>query len=260
MSDAAATCLNCGYSLPDGLFCPQCGQKRPHRLTPGHVAHEILHVFTHADNTIIGFVPQILLRPGYVVADYLAGRRKRYFNPFQFLLLVVGLAAAAALLLNYYDGTGAEMRQRFTGRMPAENLERMVAYFHYVGKYYNIWWLLLLLPTYALLTWLVYRNQGWNYAEAFFVHVIIGSVFHLLLAVVLLGLWALHTRALASSNIASSLQVAIITIYLVLVGRQALGLAWGGAVWRSLLVVALGVAVSIGLNYLAFRWYVFWAV
>ncbi|WP_165903931.1 DUF3667 domain-containing protein [Hymenobacter gummosus] len=63
--------------------------------------HELVHVFTHADKSIFGFVGQVLLRPARVVADYLAGRRKRYFNPFQFLLLIVGLATLLAVKLHY---------------------------------------------------------------------------------------------------------------------------------------------------------------
>ncbi|MBC6697932.1 DUF3667 domain-containing protein [Hymenobacter puniceus] len=217
----------------------------------------MLHVFTHTDTSIIGYAPQIVLQPGRVVADYLAGRRKRYFNPFQFLLLVVGLAAAAALLLHYYEDTGAEIQQRYASRIPAAYVARMGEYFHYVGKYYNLWWLLLMLPTYALITWLVYRRQGLNYAESFFVHVVVGSVFHLLVACVMLVLWALHIRAVASSNIASSMQVGTITLYLILIGRQAFQLTWAGAIWRALLVVAIGAAASVGYNYVAFQWYVF---
>jgi hypothetical protein len=257
MSDTAAFCLNCNHPLPSGSFCPQCGQRHPHRLTVGHVAHELFHVFTHADNTLVGYVPQLLFQPGRLVADYLAGRRKRYFNPFQFLLLVVGLATAAAALLHYYEATGAEMQRRFMGQMPAEQLARMVNYFNYLGKYYNVWWLLLALPMYSLFTWLVYRNRGLNYAESFFVHVIIGSAFNLYLALIWLGLWAIHYKVLATNSVAPAVQVLVILIYLVLIGRNGLSLNWPSATWRALLTVLLSVAGSYLLNMVVFRWYVF---
>jgi hypothetical protein len=205
----------------------------------------------------VGYIPQLLLYPGRVVADYLAGRRKRYFNPFQFMLLVVALATAAAALLNYYEATGAEMQRRYAGRMPAEEMARMVKYFHYVGKYYNLWWLLLALPMYALFTWLIYRKRGLNYAESFFVQVIIGSAFNFYLALILFGLWVVHFKTLASSNVASGLQIGIILLYLILVGRQGLGLTWAGASWRAFLTVLLSAAGSYALNSLIFRWYVF---
>ena len=254
---ATAACLNCNHQLPSGAFCPNCGQKHPHRLTVGHVAHEIFHVFTHADNTIIGYIPRLLLQPGRVVADYLAGRRKRYFNPFQFLLIIIGLATAATAILHYYEATGLEMQARYANRMPAENMARMVRYFKYVGKYYNLWWLLLALPLYAFFTWLIYRKRGLNYAESFFVNVIIGSAFNVYLTLFMLSMWALSFKASASNNLASGLQVVVILLYLILIGRQGLGLTWTGAGWRALVTVLLNVAGSLALNALAFRWYVF---
>jgi hypothetical protein len=222
------------------------------------VAHEIFHVFTHADNTIVGYIPQLLLHPGQVVADYLAGRRKRYFNPFQFLLLVIGLTTLVAAALQYYEATGIEIQRRLAGRMAPAQLARMVQYFHYLGKYYNLWWLLLALPMYSLFTWLVYRSRDINYAESFFIHVIIGSASNLYSAAVLFVMWAMHLKASASNNIASSLQIFVGLVYLILVGKHALKLSWAGASWRALLVVLLSMAGSYAINSLAFRWYVFW--
>jgi hypothetical protein len=51
----------------------------------------------------------VLLRPGQLVADYLAGRRKRHFNPFQFLLLAVGLATPLGGKLRYYDSVSSSV-------------------------------------------------------------------------------------------------------------------------------------------------------
>ncbi|WP_375434745.1 DUF3667 domain-containing protein [uncultured Hymenobacter sp.] len=257
MSDSTARCLNCTHPLLSGSFCPQCGQRQPHRLTVGHVVHELVHVFTHADNTIVGYVPQLLFHPGRLVADYLAGRRKRYFNPFQFLLLVVGLATAAAALLHYYEATGAEMQRRFTGRMPADQLARMVNYFNYLGKYYNVWWLLLALPMYSFFTWLIYRNRKLNYAESFFVHVVVGSAFNLYLALIWFVLWAMQYKVLATTSVAPAVQVFVVLLYLSLIGRNGLGLSWAGASWRALLTVVLSAAGSYILNTIVFRWYVF---
>jgi hypothetical protein len=62
---ATAACLNCNYQLPPGAFRPYCGQKR----TVGHLAHEAVNLFTHVDNTIFDYIPQLLLHPGRVVAD-----------------------------------------------------------------------------------------------------------------------------------------------------------------------------------------------
>lgn len=252
---AATSCLNCDQPLAAGPYCPYCGQQRPHRLSVGHVLHELVHVFTHADKSIFGFVGHVLLHPGRLVRDYLAGRRKRYFNPFQFLLILVGLVTTAGLLLHFYEGTGAGVVQSMARHgVPPARLARVTTYFTYISKYHNVWWLLLLLPLYSLITWGVYRRRL-NLAESFFVHVVVGSAFHLLLLAAMLPiLWLTHGKPGTS---ASLFQSVVVLGYLLLIGRTGLGLSWAGAGWRALAVVALGIALSWQLNGLLFRWYVF---
>ncbi|KUG09661.1 DUF3667 domain-containing protein [Solirubrum puertoriconensis] len=251
----AEQCLNCEQPLATGPFCPSCGQQRPHRLSTAHVLHELVHVFTHADKSIFGYAGQVLLHPGRVVADYLRGRRKHYFNPFQFLLIMVGLVTTAGLLLHFYEGTGAGVVQSMAKHgVSAERLARVSKYFAYISKYHNVWWLLLLLPLYSLVTWGMYRRRL-NFAEAFFVHVVIGSAFHVLLLLAMLPiLWLTKGQP---GNQASLFQSVVVCGYLVAIGRQALGLSWGGAFWRAVAVVVLGIALSWQLNGLVFRWYVF---
>ena len=137
---AIVDCVNCGQSVVAGPYCSHCGQQRPHRLSLAHVLHEIVHVFTHADKSIFAFAGQVLVRPGRVVADYLAGRRKRYFNPFQFLLLAVGLATLLSVQLHYYEDIGQALQPSFRSRnAPAEEVARVGEYFYALGKFFNVW-------------------------------------------------------------------------------------------------------------------------
>lgn len=255
--DASADCLNCGHALaPPGCFCPQCGQAPAHRLSTAHVLHEVLHVFTHADKGIFAFVPLVLFRPGWLVADYLSGRRKRHFNPFQFLLLAVGFVTLLGVKLHYYDGlsagTIATMRQH--GELTAAELGRVETYFHAIGAFFNIWWLLLL-PMQALLTWALYRSRGLNYAESVLVQVVLGCAFQLMLLVALPLMVLLHIQKPGLST--AVLQALIIVTYLSLIGRQGLGLSWFGALGRAVLGGLLAGLLTYAANYAAFNLYVF---
>lgn len=259
MSDAAhasAACLNCDHPLaPPGCFCPQCGQAPAHRLSTAHVLHEVLHVFTHADKGIFAYLPLVLLRPGRLVADYLAGRRKRHFNPFQFLLLAVGLVTLLGVKLHYYDaiGTGVEEQMRQRGASAAQ-LTRTGAYFHFIGAFFNIWWLALL-PLQALMTWAVYARRGLNYAESVLVQVVLGGAFQLYLLGLLPALvWGQFPGR--AGFVTGVFQFLMVTVYLALIGRQGLGLSWAGAWWRALVCGLLSGAISVALNYLAFNLYV----
>ncbi|MBH8560538.1 DUF3667 domain-containing protein [Hymenobacter negativus] len=262
MSDAssahAAACLNCGHVLPPpGCFCPQCGQAPAHRLSTAHVLHEVLHVFTHADKGIFAFIPQVLFRPGQLVADYLAGRRKRHFNPFQFLLLLVGFVTLLGVKLHYYEGVGASVAaamQRLKPLTPAQLL-RVEQYFHTIGAFFNVYWLALL-PVQALLTWAAYRRRaGLNYAVAVLVQVVVGCAFQLLLLLALptVRLLGVHQPGLSTAL----LQGFLTALYLLLIGRRGLGLPVSEALGRALLVGLLAGLLNFGANYAAFNLYVF---
>jgi hypothetical protein len=89
-------CRNCDAGLaPAQAYCASCGQKAGWtRLTLHEIAHDLLHAFVHADRSVLSLVRMLLVRPGTVALDYVQGRRKRYFGPFAFLAVIVGMTAA----------------------------------------------------------------------------------------------------------------------------------------------------------------------
>ena len=54
-------------------------------------AHEVVHFFTHADKGIFYLVKMLATNPGKVAREYIRGKRKKYFSPLNFFLVVVGL-------------------------------------------------------------------------------------------------------------------------------------------------------------------------
>ena len=61
--DQQLQCTNCGNTFT-GKFCNRCGQKEAHRITIAHVAHDLVHVFLHADKGIVPFMKRLLIHPG----------------------------------------------------------------------------------------------------------------------------------------------------------------------------------------------------
>lgn len=81
-SNQAKTCVSCGQLL-HGKYCSQCGEKQ---LKEGekslrHFFEELLHLFTHADSKFLKSLKYLFTRPGFLTAEYLAGRRKMYTSP-----------------------------------------------------------------------------------------------------------------------------------------------------------------------------------
>ncbi len=86
---ADRACANCGTILT-GPFCSECGQR--HHTHPAHsLRHfigEATEDLTHADSRLWQTVYALLLRPGFLTEEFLAGHRARYLPPVRLYLVV----------------------------------------------------------------------------------------------------------------------------------------------------------------------------
>lgn len=153
-------------------FCANCGQKSPvHRFTIKHFIHESFHAFTHADKGLLHLLKELLLRPGVVAREYIAGKRKKYYNPFTFFLL---LAAFYVL-----SGTIASSSTKEAAKVPAgiehikdpEAKKQALAIYErgikskvFMTKHSNIV-AMVAVPFFAFLFWLFYLRRKYNYSE-----------------------------------------------------------------------------------------------
>ncbi len=175
------TCKNCENTFT-ASYCNVCGQKLAHRISMKHIWHDIVHAFTHADKGIFHLFFQLFIRPGIVAREYIVdGKRKRYFNPFQYILIVGSIAAFVAVNSHFMENTMTMMpgAEQASGRQA----EFMKTAAHLQSKYFNLV-ILLLLPFNAFATFIWYRRLRFNYAEHLTLHTFIGaqtSVFGMLM-------------------------------------------------------------------------------
>ncbi|WEK38104.1 MAG: DUF3667 domain-containing protein [Candidatus Pseudobacter hemicellulosilyticus] len=168
-----ANCLNCYQPLATGQsYCAHCGQKAAiHRITLAHFFHEGFHAFTHADKGIFHLLKQLALQPGTVAREYMAGQRKKYFNPFTFFLLVM---AVFVLSNSIFTKTGPilEPDPAILARIPSEagrqqyiaTIGRAATASGFMSKHGNLV-AMIALPFISGITWLFFRRKGYNYAE-----------------------------------------------------------------------------------------------
>jgi hypothetical protein len=157
------TCKNCGNSFTEE-YCNRCGQKVSHRITIKHIFHDVTHAFTHADKGIFNLFLQLFIRPGKVAREYIIeGKRKKYFNPFQYILILGSIAAFVAVNSHYMENTMAVI-----AKPGLAYSARQLKFIHTIGtiqsKYYNFI-ILLQLPFVAYASFLWYRKFKINYAE-----------------------------------------------------------------------------------------------
>jgi len=83
-----AHCENCGTPVPE-RFCGTCGQRlEPPVHSLWHFGRIAVEDLTHADSRLWRTLGALLLKPGYLTAEFLAGRRVRYLPPVRLYLVV----------------------------------------------------------------------------------------------------------------------------------------------------------------------------
>jgi hypothetical protein len=172
----APNCLNCEHPvIQQQNFCSACGQGTAvHRLSLHDVGHDAMHYFAHADKGIFSLLRQLITRPGKVAREYVAGKRKTYFPPLNFFLIV---AAFYVFMLNAVAPLSkehiipAEQRARYenikdpvTKAQVGAILERRVRSAQFISKYSNFV-AMIATPLISLFLWLFYRKGRYNYTE-----------------------------------------------------------------------------------------------
>ncbi len=143
-------CNNCG-SDGTGNYCSECGRHYVvTRVTVSSILHEVTHIFTRFEHGFLYTFRRLLTQPGLMQKDYFAGHRSKHQKPFSMFFVA---ATLAALTIYYTTKTSLEMTA--AGK----------ATVHFT-KHYYVLLQTALLPFFALLTWMLFRNRNLNYAEA----------------------------------------------------------------------------------------------
>lgn len=142
-------CKNCATHYK-GNFCPHCSQKSSlGRLNVSNVLGEFWHNLTHTDHSVFGLIKQMFLNPGLVIREFIEGKRKKYFNPYTFFLVVTGLLIFVSSQLFQYEDSLYQVRNEFG---------------QYVSKHYNLI-IICCIPFIAFVFKLLFVKYKYNYAE-----------------------------------------------------------------------------------------------
>jgi Protein of unknown function (DUF3667) len=145
-------CNNCLQPF-EGSYCSHCGQKASvGRLSMHEVFHDFFHAVTHADKGLLRVLRELLFSPGVIYRQYFSGKRKSYFSPVTFFLLVMGLALIIGQQLIQYD------RHVHHIVIAKRNDPEQVLFGFQKIRY------LLFIPLISALSWLFFYRK-YNYAE-----------------------------------------------------------------------------------------------
>jgi hypothetical protein len=230
-------CKNCGNDF-GGNYCNRCGQANAHRITMGHVFHDLTHVFLHADRAIFPFISRLIISPGIVAREFIEGKRK-IFNPVQYLILVVGFVLFLMVQSHFYESFETYNSAR-TAKLPGYFQQGLSNFTWFLKNYANII-TLATLPIYALFSWLFFKKKGQNYAEHVMLQVFVFDMVNTLNVIVLLLLMPFKSIGLGMAPIS----IGLIIVCLVITYKQFYSLNWLTAIGKSIAVYIVTYIVHI---------------
>lgn len=158
------SCKNCGYQA-DLKFCPNCGQKvSVKRIEFRSLVKDLPHAVWHVDKGFLFNVIQLFKRPGYAIKDYLDGKRKNFYHPLSYMLIVLAtmLLAMSFLKVHYYNAVQDAWMSSEKAGFWKEYDATQQTWIHYYKFYIPFY-----LPWMSLIffLWLRVLKQSYNYWE-----------------------------------------------------------------------------------------------
>lgn len=219
-------------------------------------SRDFIEEHLNLDRGILHTMRDLCYRPGHMVNDYLAGKRRSYFNFVGFLLIMLAVEAvissftinSAAQLM--YSNIAAQLEQSIPNArewLKIEDVEKMLASQKFI--------FLLVIPIAASLNWLIFRRMKYNVLEhsvAITFLLAMNTMFGFLLGI--LGCFPIDFSIFSSIYVVFSLFVLAMGLVLFWQFSKPGNYSIGGRLWRVLLafglvsfVLALSLQLAIGI-------------
>lgn len=144
------TCKNCGNSF-EGKYCNQCGQSaKTKRIDYEFLWEDIQHGILHYDKGIGYSLKKLFEKPGYVIEDYIEGKRVNHFRPISMVIIMATIYALIYHLLDLNDRSDLDASSGII-------LEKVFEHYY--------WFMVATIPIYALTTYIAFKKTGYNFYE-----------------------------------------------------------------------------------------------
>ncbi|MFD2568897.1 DUF3667 domain-containing protein [Pseudotenacibaculum haliotis] len=158
-------CKNCSANLQDeDGFCSYCGARViDERISTKFLIKEILDKVLSVDNKLMKTFWHLFTKPEAVINGYIDGIRKRYYNPFSYLLISITISGIYFYFLKdiYLESinTSSQSGDSFLASIFTEDYLNMISDYQSIFTVMNI-------PVYGFISWLVFLNRKkYNFFE-----------------------------------------------------------------------------------------------
>ena len=218
-SQTSNLCANCGNTF-EGDYCPVCGQKyNLGRASWATVIQDFKLLHGVESRSVIAFLVQMLGRPGYLISDFISGRRQVCGGPLTVLCFV---AIFALLILNLIGKGDADTALALSGEHGV-----MGAILGWLSSHLE-WAVIIETALLIFPTWLIFRfspkHTHHTIPDGIYIQLFMGSLVLLFIVLrALLGNWV----------------IVLIPIYYFFAYHQLFGYGIWGTLWRTLLCLGI---------------------
>ncbi|MBO4814113.1 MAG: DUF3667 domain-containing protein [Muribaculaceae bacterium] len=240
-SDEMQHCQNCGHDFI-GNYCPYCSQKAGEGLIDWRsVRQSFMDIWGLGSRSLPRTVWRLLMRPGYLISDYISGKRQVSFPPVKMLFFV---SVIIALLIYWFlpllfgstfDVYGGQTTEGF------DNWNRT----HFAWTYFLIA-ILGILPTWVLFRYAPLHTRH-TLPQGFFIQVFL-CVLNLVLSFIIL-----LPFLLINYTVYFYVSWAALLIYYVIAYKQLFGYGIWGTLWRVVIIFGFIVFALDSVMYLFFE-------
>ena len=230
-------CCNCGAES-DNNYCPRCGQKASYGPITWHsVWQGVMDVWGVGTRSLPYTLWQLLSRPGYLIRDYISGKRQVSFPPVKMLVVV---AVAFFFVGNWFF---PEFWGEFQETEDDVSTETAVLYYMetfgiWLSQHYE-WAFLVAFSSLIIPTWFVFRSAPryprHTLPQGFFIQVFMTNQFLLWLFI---GSLVLRLLQITDVDVPVML-ISTMSLVLLIDYHQLFGYGWWGTAWRIVVAVVM---------------------
>ena len=230
-------CQNCGLEFV-GDFCPRCSQsaKVGKKIGWNTIGLSFMEAFNFNARSLPRSLWYLICRPGYLIGDYISGRRQLSYPPMK-LLLIVAIGIVFMNTLSEWMGWEEVTEEVSANDGMLESISKWVDA--------NPGWVMLAICSLFILpTWLFFRyaprRPRHTLPEGFIIQLFMTSLMLLIIILSYLSNWFIW----------------LAPIYYIVAYRQLFGYGLWGTTWRIftilfeifLFLLIMAITVGIGLN------------
>ena len=248
MSDESHCCNNCGMEFI-GNYCPCCSQRASvGRIGWGSVRQSVMDIWGLGTRSLLNTAWQLLSRPGYLISDYISGKRQICFPPVKMLfILAVAFALISHWLFPYMEAFGYAPGFDGFGKEAGDVMTKLAKpIYDWYETHFS--WVMLGLSFIAIFpTWVMFRyaprHTRHTLPEGFFIQILFMDL-QMVILLLILPCWFFFSQWTLISVTSLTAMAYYIIGY-----RQLFGYSLWGVLWRQAFVFGFIFLVSGSLIY-----------